>query len=307
MRVRFVIPQIQTEPQGRPERCPYCGHPRPYRHQPVPKPLKDYRHPQVQAIRYRCRACLRTFRHYPEGVSRAQQSASTKAMSVLLWVLGLSLDNVSAFLGALGCRIAKSTAWENLQAAGEKAQKLRKRRPSGKVRVIGADTTVYKIKGKEVTTGMVTDGESGAVLEVEILEGEDEERFKEWLGGLVEELGVEVLISDDDDKIKRVADDLGLGHQVWIAHVRRWVGRQTRELIAEAEGLLPPTDLNPERLKGKGDGDPQELIEDCLLVKGLVGELGERGPPELERLHRKGSGPGLRRRGNGPALGIGCG
>ncbi|MFQ6090087.1 MAG: hypothetical protein ACE5LD_01410 [Candidatus Bipolaricaulia bacterium] len=135
MRVRFVIPQIQTEPQGRPARCPYCGHPRPYRHQPVPKPLKDHRHSQVQAIRYQCRACHRTFRHYPEGVSRAQQSASTKAMSVLLWVLGLSLDNVSAFLGALGCRIAKSTAWENLQAAGEKAQKLRQRRPSRKIRV----------------------------------------------------------------------------------------------------------------------------------------------------------------------------
>lgn len=294
MRIRFVIPQIQTEPQGRPKRCPYCGQRRPYRHRPVPKPLKDQRYPQVQAIRYQCRACHRTFRHYPQGVNRAQQSASTKTMSVLLWVLGLSLDNVSAFLRALGCGIAKSTAWENLQAAGEKAQELRKRRPSGRVklRVIGADTTVCKIKGEEVTTGMVTDGESGAVLEVEILEGEDEEGLKAWLGDLVEELGVEVLVSDDDDAFKGVAADLGLQHQVCIAHVRRWVGRRTGELIAEAEGLLARKDAkdsnsDPDSEPERPRGDPQELIEDSLLVKELVGELAERGPPELERLHLK--------------------
>jgi len=57
---------------------------------------------QIQASRYRCRACHRSFDHYPEGVSRAQQSAATKAMTVLLWVLQLSLDKVSTFLRALG-------------------------------------------------------------------------------------------------------------------------------------------------------------------------------------------------------------
>ena len=81
-------------------------------------------------------------------------------MSILLWVLGLSLDNVSTFLGVLGCRIAKSTAWENLQAAGEKAQRLWKGRLAGKVRVraIGTISRSTRSIGKEVTMGMVTDG-----------------------------------------------------------------------------------------------------------------------------------------------------
>jgi transposase-like protein len=202
-------------------------------------------------------------------------------MSVLLWVLGLSLDNVSAFLRALGCGIAKSTAWENLQAAGEEAGRLRKRRPQGKVRVIGVDTTVYKIKGEKITTGMITDGESGAVIEVEILESKDEEGLKAWLGDLVA-LGVEVLISDDDDTFKAAADDLGLKHQVCISHVRRWVNKRTRELIEEAE-ILEAKESDSVQIRG----DPEELIEDCLRVKELVRELNERGPPELERLHLK--------------------
>jgi hypothetical protein len=49
----------------------------------------------VGAQRYLCLRCEGTFRVYPKGVSRAQQSNALKAFSVLLSVLGLSYGAVS--------------------------------------------------------------------------------------------------------------------------------------------------------------------------------------------------------------------
>ena len=81
--------------------------------------------------------------------------------------------------------------WEDLQAQPKPPGKIKVRSSQGdRGRYHGLQD---QSKGEKVTTstGMVTDGESGAVLEVEILEGEDEEELKDWLGELGEELGVE--------------------------------------------------------------------------------------------------------------------
>lgn len=86
------------------------------------------------------------------------------------------------------------------------------------MKVIGVDTTIYKLKGERIVTGTVTDALRGEVLEVEILEGESAEEIREWIEGLVEELGVEVMVSDDadfgelsrTDCYKEVADELAL-------------------------------------------------------------------------------------------------
>jgi len=48
------------------------------------KPLRDTRHTQVLARRYRCLKCQCTFRVYPMGVSHNQQSDTLKGLSVLL-------------------------------------------------------------------------------------------------------------------------------------------------------------------------------------------------------------------------------
>src|SRR5512147_784949 len=89
------------------------------------KPLRDTKHTQVNARRYRCLKCNRTFRVYPTGVSNAHQSDTLKGLSVLLYILGLSYQGVADLVEALGQPLVKSTVYHNVQAAGRQAIRLR--------------------------------------------------------------------------------------------------------------------------------------------------------------------------------------
>ena len=77
------------------------------------KPVRDTRHTQVTAQRYRCLKCQRTFHVYPTGVSPAHQSDTLKGLSVLLYVLGLSYQGVADLLEALSCPLSKTTVYKN--------------------------------------------------------------------------------------------------------------------------------------------------------------------------------------------------
>lgn len=48
------------------------------------KALRDTKHQQVEAYRYRCLKCGRTFRVYPAGVSQGQTSERVKGLAVML-------------------------------------------------------------------------------------------------------------------------------------------------------------------------------------------------------------------------------
>ena len=95
----------------------------------------------------------RTFRHYPEGIDRHDQSQRLRALVALLWALGLSHQSISYLLAALGAPIAKMTSWQDVQEAG-----LRARRGlvlPALVEVMGADETVLRVKGKQRVVGLV--------------------------------------------------------------------------------------------------------------------------------------------------------
>jgi hypothetical protein len=69
----------------------------------------------------------------------------------LLWALGLSHQNISYLLAALGTAIAKMTSWRDVQDAG-----MALRQGAGKpgpIEIIGADETVVKVKGRQMVLG----------------------------------------------------------------------------------------------------------------------------------------------------------
>ena len=134
MHISVRLPQLEPNTTVAPTRCP-LKHPKTHRrctgthfklHQAnCLKPVRDLRHTEVTAQRYRCLKCQRAFRVYPQGVSQDQLSASLKALCVLLYVLGLSYGGVVDLLEALLHPVCKTTVYNQVQAAGKKVQQLR--------------------------------------------------------------------------------------------------------------------------------------------------------------------------------------
>lgn len=234
MHLRVRLPQVEPDSIRVPSRCPFCIGKR--KRRPCPgqhfklhqghcdKPLRDLRHARVAAQRYRCLSCQRTFRVYPSGVSAAQQSDALKALSVLLYVLGLSYQGVSDLLEALNQPLSKSSVYNNVQAAGVQAIALRQawlRGACGRVQALGIDFTHVKRLGQDVIVAVATAVLSGATLDIDLIDDESTETIATWVRALYAELQVEVLVSDDADALKSVADELGLEQQLCRAHVNR--------------------------------------------------------------------------------------
>ena len=225
-RVRFTLPQVKTYPDTRPSACPYCGSVYLNRHGPVTKPIRDLYVSEVTAHRYRCCDCSCTFRHYPDGVDRHDQSQRLRGLAALCWALGLSLRSVSHLLGALGCGLSRMSIWRDVQESGSSALGGWLSRARGRVRLMGADETVLRVRGKQTVVGLVTDAQSGQVVGMDVLVNRDSEGFVRWLEGYVSRFGVESMVTDDLSTYKPVVQHLGVDHQVCIAHVRKWVANR---------------------------------------------------------------------------------
>ena len=119
------LPGVKRKTEVRPEKCPYCHGETFQRWGEVRKPVRDNRYRSVQVYRYRCCSCQRTFRHYPAGVDRADQTQRLRKLVALGWVLGMSLRGVGIFLSAFGVTVSHMTVWRDLQ---EQAKILEQRR-----------------------------------------------------------------------------------------------------------------------------------------------------------------------------------
>ncbi len=278
MKISLIIPDVNACPTGRPRCCRYCGGAYLHSHGTLTKPVRDHKLKEVIVRRYKCASCARTFRHYPSGITNKDQSRHTQVLAALMYGLGLSCSATSHLLGALGVEVSKITAWRDAQEAGQALRRGRKKRPAGRVRVVGADETVYKVKGREVVVGFVVDVESGRTLGFEVLFEGEGEAFREWLAPYAEELGAEVLVSDDNDSYGIAAAGLGLSHQLCVAHVRKYVERRSKSILEQAEG---------ERGDQEDDEKYDKLEEDLKRLRGLLEELPEEGEGRIGRLHRE--------------------
>jgi transposase-like protein len=244
------------------------------------KPLRDLRHPHVQAQRYRCLSCQRTFRVYPRGVSAAQQSNNLKALSVLLYVLGLSYQGVSDVLDALGQALSKSSVYNNVQAAGARAIEQRNgwlHQHGTSVKVLGIDCTHVKRLGQDTILAVASAILTGETLSIEILADESAESLRQWAQTLATSLQAEVLVSDDADAMKTVADALGLDQQLCRAHVNR----NLHDLVAS---LGTKALEHPDRVPAGTELSVPQLLDDLQQVEELIKGLAHDGQQQLDQL-----------------------
>jgi len=255
MRLQLILPHvIPTEIQV-PTVCPYkgCEGKHFQFHQAVEKPLQDTRYSQVEAHRYECLRCHRTFRVYPRGVSRAQKSLRVKGLAVMLYLLGLSYGAVSLAMDALGVYLCKSRVYDAVQAVAERVPGLRREKVFGglKTPALGGDLTSVKVNGQWLTLGLTVDDTSGMVLTVDGLDGEDTETLRAWMEPIAEAVEARIVVTDDADAFKTVTSELGLEQQVCKGHVKRNTESLIEDLqtsvATDSDGSLAAAGIVPEQ------------------------------------------------------------
>src|SRR6266699_2918525 len=218
MRLHLLLPKVNPKAIPVPSKCAYanCKSLQVRLHQPVKKALRDTVHQQVEVHRYRCLKCGRTFRVYPPGVTHAQSSLRVKGLAVMLYLLGLSYGATSLALEGLGVPLSKTEVYETVQAAAARVPGLKREQvfEGRKTAALGGDLTSVKCQGQWLHLGLSVDALSGLVLTVDELSAEDAQALKAWIEPIVEQVGAQVLVSDDADGFKQVADETGLLHQV---------------------------------------------------------------------------------------------
>jgi transposase-like protein len=281
MRLQMILPRVQPDRIVPPTTCPHpgCTSTHFQLHQIVTKPLIDTHFSVLTAHRYRCLGCGRTFRVYPQGVDHHATSRRIRGLSVLLYLLGLSYGAVSLTLEALGVFQAKSSVYEAVQHAAEQVADLAPRGWSPRpVRALGADLTSVKCHGEWLTLGLITNDVRGTVLNINLMASEEAEALTAWIAPVAEALGVELLVSDDADGFKQVADALDLQHQVCKSHVVR----NTEALVEE---LLPLVASDADGSLAALGRDPATAVNDLERLLALVRTRRPEDEEQLEGLH----------------------
>lgn len=290
MHLSVRLPKLDPSAIPPPTRCP-LKHPKTKRrctgtrfklHQVhCRKPVRDLRHTQVMVQRYRCLKCHHTFRVYPSGVCEDQLTASLKALCILMYLLGLSYQGVVDFFEAVLQPVGKTTVYNYVQAAGRKVRRLRqhgRQADRGKIKVLGLDFTHVKCAGQDQIVAVATAMLTGEPIDIELLEGEGSVRTLKWIREIAEEIGAEILVTDDADALKSVADELGCQQQICRAHVNRNV----HDLVAQlGEKALDHPEPVPWELRGL---TVDQFLEDLQDLEWIIKSVPHDGQTQLDAL-----------------------
>ena len=287
MRLQLILPRVEPSETDMPSVCPYesCQGRHFRHHQEVDKALKDTLFDSVFAQRYQCLRCERTFRLYPKGVTRAQTSQRVKGLGVMLYVLGLSYGATSLALEALGVYMCKTSVYEAVQAAAQKVPGMKRHEVFAGVQTpaLGGDLTSVKCNGEWLPLGLAVDDTTGLVLTVDALSAEDAETVKAWLDPVVEAVDAQLLVSDDADAFKAVANDLGLEHQVCKGHVKRnteaFIESMEPQVKSDEDGSLVAIGVTPE-----------QALKDLSQLGELILSRQPEQENELEEMHHRYTG-----------------
>ena len=142
------------------------------------------------------------------------------------------------------------------------------------------DLTSVKCRGKWLSLGLTVDSLTGLVLTVDQLDEQDIKALQKWLEPIAQQVGAQVLVTDDADAFKTVADETGMQHHFCKSHVIR----RTQALVAELEPLV----------KQDADGSlaalgvtSEQATADLQHLEALVKSRKREDVSELETLHRR--------------------
>ena len=272
MLLSLIIPDV-ADTAPRKYRCPYCNGIAHIHSRNSHRQITDLRLSEIEQIRYRCIKCAKTFQSYPQGMCKgAQRSDRVKALGVVLVVLGLSYRKSASVVKPLAGKTCASTVYNDVQAAGAKAQHWH-RRLSGKVRVVGVDGTGQKMKPGNEGIIFAVDQERQVLIRVEVMEEADEKKVKRFLKELSQQCNMEVLITDEHNSYRGGAKGLAVEHRLCEAHWKKAKVRRARNLAERAQ----------KRRWRQAAGDLEQLVS---IVRGWR-DGGEEDVKELWQKYLK--------------------
>jgi transposase-like protein len=148
-------------------------------------------------------------------------------LAAICWTLGFSYRSLVAVFAAFGVQLSRMTAWRDVQA---QAAHFTQRRQWQPVRVLGLDGAYGRGWGGTQPVLVAVDLGTGQPVALGYVNERNPQALRRWLAPLVKRLGVSVIVTDDLQAYRTVAEKLGLDHQVCQFHVRRWVGRSLHGL-----------------------------------------------------------------------------
>ena len=226
--IRLANQSVESQPAA-PERCARCGSRGFHRWgSPKVRRIVDISVSEIQTQRYRCKNCHKTMTMKPRGVGRSARSHGFMAVVGVLYALGLSHRGVELAMGLFGHHIDHVSSWRDVQKLGGA---VRRRLPSGRAKVAGVDETWLKVKGRSRPVGVAVDV-GGRTLGIELSgAGFD---YESWFRSMADELGVEVVVTDDSNDYGSGIDEAGLSRQQCAVHMRRTLGRARGRLTKTA-------------------------------------------------------------------------
>jgi hypothetical protein len=172
--------------------------------------------------------------------------------------------------------------YDAVQAVAERVPGLKQEAVFQALRTpaVGGDITSVKCRGQWLPLGLSVDATRGLVLTVDQLSNEEADTLKQWMAPIAQATGAQLLVSDDADGFKIVADDLGLEHQECKSHVGRntdaLVDSLTPAVAHDADGSLAALNLSPE-----------QAVADLAHLRQLIHARQPEQHAELKELHRR--------------------
>jgi transposase-like protein len=193
-------------------------------------------------------------------------------------------------LEALLHPVCKTTVFNQVQSAGKKVRRLRKawrKAQSGKIKVLGIDFTHVKCAGQDQIVAVASAMLTGEPLDIELLDAEASVRVLKWIREIAEEIGAEILVTDDADALKSVADELGCQQQICRAHVNTCTARKCRcrnvhDLVAAlGTKALEHPDRVPWQLPTLS---VDQFLEDLQDLEWIIKSVPHDGQKQLDEL-----------------------
>jgi hypothetical protein len=226
MHLLLLFPKVEPEKLAAPTHCAYpsCTSKKFRLRQVVRKALRDTVYKEVVVHRFQCLVCGHTFRVYPEGISAARTSQRVKCIAGLLYLLGLSYGAISLRLEGLGVHLVRSQVYTIVQeVVGQMSDlrlyclledmKLSSVKYQGGWQFLGS--TANPVSG---SVSVAMNPTAGPVLSIQVhfsrdspkTEAERMQILKDWIEPIAKNLGVQILVIDNIDRFKAIADEIGI-------------------------------------------------------------------------------------------------